>query len=73
MENCDEWKKEKKRKRVQENWIRRHFPIVRWLPGYSKFYAVSDLIAGITIGLTMIPQSIAYASLAGLNAQVFIF
>lgn len=56
--------------RERGSWLRRHVPIVRWLPGYSKFHAVSDLIAGITIGLTMIPQSIAYASLAGLTAQV---
>lgn len=29
-----------------------------------------DLIAGITVGLTIIPQSIAYASVAGLPLEV---
>ncbi|XP_026470655.1 sodium-independent sulfate anion transporter-like, partial [Ctenocephalides felis] len=40
-----------------------------WLPSYDREAAVSDMIAGITIGLTLIPQSIAYAALAGLTAQ----
>lgn len=50
--------------------LRRHVPIVKWLPNYRKSDLVSDLVAGLTLGLTMIPQSIAYASLAGLTAQV---
>ncbi|XP_023314418.1 sodium-independent sulfate anion transporter-like isoform X1 [Trichogramma pretiosum] len=47
----------------------RYIPIVKWLPKYSKYQAVGDAIAGLTIGLTMIPQSIAYAALAGQSAQ----
>ncbi|XP_025200768.1 sodium-independent sulfate anion transporter-like isoform X2 [Melanaphis sacchari] len=35
--------------------------------------AMGDMIAGITIGLTMIPQSIAYASLANLSPQVGLY
>jgi sodium-independent sulfate anion transporter 11 len=31
---------------------------------------VADLVAGVTVGLTLIPQAIAYASLAGLDPQV---
>ncbi|KAK0173739.1 hypothetical protein PV328_006890 [Microctonus aethiopoides] len=58
----------KKKLRVQY-LIERHIPIVKWLPKYSRFYAISDIIAGITLGLTMIPQSIAYAALAGLTPQ----
>lgn len=50
---------------------RKYLLILQWLPKYNQFQAVSDVIAGITIGLTMIPQSIAYAALAGLTAQVF--
>ncbi|XP_049948395.1 sodium-independent sulfate anion transporter [Schistocerca serialis cubense] len=49
--------------------IRRRIPIVQWLPRYSKMRAVSDAVAGITVGLTMMPQSIAYASLAGLSSE----
>lgn len=47
----------------------RRLPIVEWLPKYNKITAASDLIAGVTLGLTLIPQSIAYASLANLTAQ----
>uniref|UniRef100_A0A2M4CBI8 Putative secreted protein n=1 Tax=Anopheles marajoara TaxID=58244 RepID=A0A2M4CBI8_9DIPT len=31
---------------------------------------VADLIAGITVGLTVLPQGLAYATLAGLEPQV---
>ncbi|XP_032686334.1 sodium-independent sulfate anion transporter-like [Odontomachus brunneus] len=47
----------------------KYVPIFGWLPQYSRMKAMSDLIAGITLGLTMIPQSIAYAALADLTAQ----
>ncbi|KAJ8683151.1 hypothetical protein QAD02_018943, partial [Eretmocerus hayati] len=56
----------RKRHRVK---ISKYAPIFKWLPKYTQYQAVSDAIAGITIGLTMIPQSIAYASLAGLTAE----
>ncbi|XP_033610931.1 sodium-independent sulfate anion transporter isoform X3 [Cryptotermes secundus] len=47
----------------------RHINILNWLPQYSKQDGIGDFIAGITVGLTMMPQSIAYASLAGLSPQ----
>ncbi|XP_046406377.1 sodium-independent sulfate anion transporter-like isoform X1 [Ischnura elegans] len=43
--------------------------ILTWIPNYSKDDIVCDIIAGITIGLTMLPQSLAYALLAGLSPQ----
>lgn len=50
--------------------LRRRFPIVGWLPNYNWNYSVFDLIAGVTVGLTIIPQSIAYAGVAGLPFEV---
>lgn len=50
--------------------VGRVFPIVQWSRLYDVNTAVGDLIAGITIALTLIPQSIAYASLAGFEPQV---
>jgi len=44
-------------------------PIVSWLPQYNTEKAVSDAIAGVTVGLTVIPQGIAYAVVAGLEPQ----
>ncbi|KAL4702129.1 hypothetical protein ACJJTC_016053 [Scirpophaga incertulas] len=45
------------------------FPILQWSVSYDSGTAVGDLIAGITVALTLIPQSIAYASLAGFEPQ----
>lgn len=53
-----------------KNFYTKYIPIINWFPKYTKFQAFSDVIAGCTLGLTMIPQSIAYAALAGLTAQV---
>ncbi|XP_057371308.1 sodium-independent sulfate anion transporter-like isoform X2 [Daphnia carinata] len=49
--------------------VRRRLPIVQWLPSYNWNYVLFDLIAGITVGLTIIPQSIAYAGVAGLPLE----
>lgn len=48
------------------------FPILQWSKSYDVRNGVGDLIAGITVALTLIPQSIAYASLAGFEPQVCI-
>lgn len=48
----------------------KRLPITSWLPSYNSEKAVADFIAGITVGLTVIPQALAYATLAGLNPQV---
>ena len=45
-------------------------PILTWLPKYDLQTGVSDLIAGVTVGLTVIPQGIAYALVAKLPPQV---
>lgn len=37
---------------------------------YSSADAVGDLVAGITVGLTVIPQALAYAGIAGLDPAV---
>jgi len=41
------------------------FPFLRWFP-MSQQSLRSDLIAGITVALVIVPQSMAYAQLAGL-------
>ncbi|XP_047505407.1 sodium-independent sulfate anion transporter-like isoform X2 [Pieris napi] len=50
-------------------FCKRRLPILEWAPKYDQTKAVADLIAGITLGLTLVPQSIAYASLANLPVQ----
>ncbi|XP_011502218.1 PREDICTED: sodium-independent sulfate anion transporter [Ceratosolen solmsi marchali] len=49
--------------------LRRRLPIVSWLPDYNSHKFVGDAIAGITVGLTVMPQGLAYATLAGLEPQ----
>ena len=48
--------------------VQKVFPFVGWFKGYSAACMRSDLIAGITVALVLIPQSMAYAQLAGLPA-----
>ncbi|XP_020817539.1 sodium-independent sulfate anion transporter [Drosophila serrata] len=45
------------------------FPILSWLPRYRLEYIMQDFIAGFTVGLTTIPQAIAYGVVAGLEPQ----
>ena len=42
------------------------FPFLRWIKGYTVTALRVDLIAGLTVALVLIPQSMAYAQLAGL-------
>lgn len=44
-------------------------PILKWVPTYKLSYLFYDFIAGLTVGLTAIPQGIAYAIVAGLPPQ----
>jgi MFS superfamily sulfate permease-like transporter len=48
--------------------IYRIFPFLAWFKGYSGGKFKIDLLAGITVALVLIPQSMAYAQLAGLPA-----
>nr|XP_003702458.2 PREDICTED: sodium-independent sulfate anion transporter isoform X2 [Megachile rotundata] len=49
--------------------VYKRLPILNWLPRYNAQDAIGDLVAGITVGLTVIPQSLAYANVAGLPPQ----
>lgn len=42
------------------------FPVLSWLPNYKKEYLSGDIAAGITVGIMLIPQGMAYAMIAGL-------
>ncbi|XP_061866854.1 sodium-independent sulfate anion transporter isoform X6 [Colius striatus] len=48
---------------------RRLLPVLRWLPRYSLRCLRLDLLAGLSVGLTVVPQALAYAELAGLPLQ----
>ncbi|MHB1429352.1 MAG: SulP family inorganic anion transporter [Rhodocyclaceae bacterium] len=45
--------------------IKKFLPFLEWLP-FSGSQMRADLIAGVTVALVLVPQSMAYAQLAGL-------
>jgi sulfate permease, SulP family len=47
--------------------VQRFFPFLRWFP-YSGAFFRADFLAGLTVALVLVPQSMAYAQLAGLPA-----
>ncbi|KAF7471341.1 sodium-independent sulfate anion transporter [Marmota monax] len=49
--------------------MQRRLPILAWLPDYSLQWLKMDFIAGLSVGLTVIPQALAYAEVAGLPPQ----
>ncbi len=47
--------------------LRRFLPFLRWFP-YSVGSFRADFLAGLTVALVLVPQSMAYAQLAGMPA-----
>lgn len=47
----------------------RIFPFIEWLRSYRLEYLRRDLVGGLTVALVLVPQSMAYAQLAGLPAH----
>lgn len=45
------------------------FPIAKWILHYNGRWLYGDLVAGITVGVVLVPQSMSYAQLAGLSAE----
>lgn len=45
---------------------KRHIAITTWLPNYNKAFLKDDITAGLTVGIMLIPQGMAYAMIAGL-------
>ena len=46
--------------------LKKYIPILEWLPQYQKTYFRGDLIGGLTVGVMLVPQGMAYGLLAGL-------
>jgi len=42
------------------------FPITEWLPNYNTSWLRRDVLAGITVTASVIPEGLAYASLANM-------
>lgn len=46
--------------------LKKFLPILQWLPSYRSGDLKGDLPAGLTVGVMLIPQGMAYAMIAGL-------
>ncbi len=53
--------------------ISRYFPILQWGRTYKSETFVNDAIAAIIVTIMLIPQSLAYALLAGLPPQIGLY
>ena len=53
-------------------WLK-HLPCMVWLPGYDRHTFSSDAVAALIVTVLLIPQSLAYAMLAGLPAEVGLY
>jgi hypothetical protein len=52
-----------------EKTLKKRLPILQWLPNYDKSKFLFDIVAGLSVALTLIPQGIAFAIIAGLPPQ----
>ena len=55
------------------NLVESHLPVVRWLRSYDRAWLRLDLVAGLTVAAAMIPEGLAYASLANLPPQAGLY
>uniref|UniRef100_A0A1A9W494 SLC26A/SulP transporter domain-containing protein n=1 Tax=Glossina brevipalpis TaxID=37001 RepID=A0A1A9W494_9MUSC len=67
-EICSSYSNKRRHCKVKK-MISNRLRILTWIDRYNWQWFVNDFIAGITLGLTIIPESIACALLAGLPAR----
>ncbi|MGH1453997.1 MAG: SulP family inorganic anion transporter [Paracoccaceae bacterium] len=53
--------------------LERHLPILQWSKTYDRDTMTSDLVAAVIVTIMLIPQSLAYALLAGLPAEMGLY
>ena len=52
-----------------EVWLHKLMPMLRWWPMVNRRSLRADLIAGLTGTIILVPQAVAYASIAGLPPE----
>ncbi|XP_059351349.1 uncharacterized protein LOC130697040 [Daphnia carinata] len=68
-DNSQSWWNKRKQRIFRKKTLYMRIPILKWLPKYSAQDFVADLVAGITVGVTVIPQGLAYATVARLPPE----
>lgn len=51
---------------MKKTALSRWIPALDWMPNYSTSFLKGDMIAGLTVGIMLIPQGMAYAMIAGM-------
>ncbi|KAI9322710.1 sulfate transporter family-domain-containing protein [Dichotomocladium elegans] len=51
------------------HYISSFFPVFQWITRYNSAWMTQDIIAGMTVGMMLVPQGIAYAKVASLDPQ----
>jgi high affinity sulfate transporter 1 len=46
-----------------------YLPVLEWLPRYERGWLTADFIAGLSVWALLVPQGIAYSSIAGMPPQ----
>ncbi|MGD8485579.1 MAG: sulfate permease [Chloroflexota bacterium] len=59
--------------RGQPSGWRRFVPISFWLTSYEKGFLVPDLVAALTVWALVVPEAMAYASLAGMPPETGLY
>lgn len=49
-----------------KSYLSSFFPIVFWIHRYNLTWLISDIIAGVTVGIVVVPQGMGYAKIANL-------
>lgn len=60
-------------KTAQATGLGRYLPFTHWMRHYRRDDLPNDLVAGIVTAIMLIPQSMAYAQLAGLPPQIGLY
>jgi len=60
-------------RRLKVNALARYFPILEWGRNYGGATLTNDLLAALIVTIMLIPQSLAYAMLAGLPAEIGLY
>ncbi|KXN69128.1 hypothetical protein CONCODRAFT_28999, partial [Conidiobolus coronatus NRRL 28638] len=55
------------------NYARSLLPFAIWVKNYQSSWLVGDIVAGLTVGVMIVPQALAYSKLTGLSLEYALY
>jgi high affinity sulfate transporter 1 len=55
--------------KAKPSLVQRYLPILHWLPTYQRDWLAPDAVAALSVWALLVPQSLGYATLAGVPVQ----